>query len=376
VVALVGAVLAPAASAKLAFKTTDTPLSYSSQDVAIGSLDGKNGPDMVIADATNGAVHVYLNKGNGAFKAPKALPACAGAREVLIGKLNGDSAQDLLVFCGGSTVSLLGNGSGGFAAARDAGSVAGQGSLALGHINTAAGGLDVAFRSYEGLLCQAIGKGNGKFTQPICAQDPNDLHYVQIGQLTLGDISGDGKAEAIAFAQHNGAENVAFFRFDIGDCPLTGYCPDPSYRPTGSSGGRAIVARDLDKDGDLDVITGETPGKIGVLKAGANGIPPSATAKLYNAGPGLDDMALGDFDGDHKLDAASVWAGPSSNPADGTVEINTGNGNGTFDSPPKGFPAGLNGGTHYIAAGDLNRDGRSDAAVVEYQGKLSVLLSK
>lgn len=385
-VALMFALLATTASAQISFKRSDTNLAYLPQDVAIANLDGRRGPDMVIADETNGSVHVYLNRGNGTFKPPVSKSACGGAREVVIGKLNAGSAPDLLVDCGGGNygaVTLLGNGSGGFHAAKDAGAAGGAGSLSLGYINTAAGGLDVAFDgfgTFGSILCVGTGNGNGTFRQGrYCAQDPLDLHYQAVyGPIAVADISGDRKAEMMTFTQHAGDGTVAFFHWNLAAFPQGGIVPNPSFRRTGAGFGLAIKAVDLDRDGDRDIVTGHYDGKIGVFKWGAKGILPSVTAKLYRAGPGLDDMALGHFNGDHKLDAASVTTSPpdSRHPASGSIQINTGNGNATFDTPSRKFPAGLNGGTHRLAIGDLNRDGRADIAVVELHGKLSMLLSK
>ena len=385
---LLGALLAPStAAAKLSFKRADSKLPFTPQDVAIANLDGRRGPDLVIADETNGAVNVLLNKGKGTFKRPTSKPACDLAREVVVGKLNKDSSPDLLVDCGGGNygaVSLLGKGSGRFAPARDAGIFGVQGSLGLGYINSPKGGLDVAFDGFGtngSVLCVGTGNGNGTFSQGgYCAQDPGNLFYQPIDAgIDVADISGNAKAEVMSYATLPSGTNAAFFQWNLSDWPQSGITPYPSFRRTGAGYGRAIEAADLDRDGDTDIVTSHYDGKIGVFKWGSKGIPPSATAKLYKAGNGLDDMALGDFNGDRKLDAASISAQPidSARPYSGTAQINLGKGNGTFATPAKRFDNGNFGGLHYLAVGDLNRDGRDDLATVEYQTRgLSILLSK
>ena len=229
-------------------------------------------------------------------------------------------------------------------------------------------------------LCVGTGNGNGTFKQGnYCAQDPGNLFYQPIdGPIDVADISGDGKAEVIGFAAQPSGTSAAFFQWDLPSFPQSGISPYPSFRKTGASYGRGIQAADLDRDGDRDIVTAHYDGKIGVFKWGSNGIPPSATAKLYKAGNSLDDMALGDFNGDRKLDAASISSQPIDNahPYSGTAQINLGKGNGTFTTPAKRFDNGDFGGLHYLAVGDLNRDGRDDMATVDQTRGLSILLSK
>ncbi len=381
---LVSGLLAQSAPARISFSRTDTDLDYAPQDIAIADLDGKRGPDMVFAE-TGGSVRIYLNKGNGRFLGPITKPACVGAQEVVIGRLNPGKALDLLVDCGGfnfGAVTLLGDGLGGFAAARSVGpDVYPQAGLALGNINAPGGGLDVAFQGFipgiGGILCHAIGNGDGTFRKQECAKDAAGAYTVtSSAPIALADLSGDSGLEAVTFAFDGGQENVAFFPWSISDYPKTGFGPYPSFHRTRSSYGVAIRAVDLDGDGIRDVVSGESSGKLSVMKIRRRSVD---RAKLFAAAPRLDDMALGDFNGDRRLDAASASNQPIGSPTSplGSIRINTGNGNATFDTPSRVFPAGVNGGTHRLAVADLNRDGRSDAAVIEvFTGKLSVLLSK
>ena len=385
--ALICALSAPVASAKLAFKRTDTPLGFAALDVAIADLDRKKGPDIVVADETNGAVKILLNKGNGRFKAPASEPACALAREVVIGKLDLGSSPDLLVDCGGGNygaVTLLGNGSGGFATAKDSGlGVVGvQGSLDLGRINTPGGGLDVAYAGFGvggQILCTGTGDGDGTFSQgAYCAQDPDTLFYQRVdGPIDVADISGDAKAEVMTF-EYAGTR-AAFFGWDLMGFPFSGISPYPTFRQIGAVNPRGMQVVDLDRDGDRDVVTAHYDGRIGVFRWGKNGIPASANAKLYKAGTSLDDMALGDFNGDRRFDAASSSAQPvkGGDPFSGAMQINLGKRNATFATPAKRFGNGVYGGLDHLAVGDLNRDGRDDIATVAYNGQnLSILLSK
>jgi hypothetical protein len=382
---LLGGLLAPSALARISFTRTDTDVSFAPEDIAIADFDGKRGPDLALAEAGGASVRILLNRGNGKFRAPVKESACDGARELVVGQLNPGKALDLMVDCGFrnfGAVTLLGDGRGGFAPAKSAGAgLYVQAGLALGHMNGPGGAVDVAFQGFTpgigGILCHAIGKGNGTFRDQTCAQDPVGGAYTVTSSppIALADLSGDRGLEAATFAFDDGKENVAFFGWRFREFPKTGFNPYPSLHQTRSSYGTAIRLVDLDSDGIRDVVTGETIGKLSVQKIRARSVD---RARLFEVGGRLDDMSLGDFNDDGRLDAASASPVPVRSPTSplGSVRINTGNGNATFRTPARAFPAGVNGGTHHLAVGDLNRDGRPDVAVAELAtGKLSILLS-
>jgi hypothetical protein len=89
------------------------------------------------------------------------------------------------------------------------------------------------------------------------------------------------------------------------------------------------------------------------------------TQGLNGFGP---QVITGDFNGDGRLDLAAT------SPADGTVNVLLGNGNGTFQ-PAASYSAGFgSGGTPYwLAAADFNGDGHLDLAV-EGNNSVSILL--
>ena len=121
--------LAPAATAGATVGFTATALPVAGAlDVAVGDLDGKNGPDIVASTAEG--LSVMLNNGNGTFGAPHLYPTGCPTFEVELadlGGVNGDNTPDghldaaiLCVFNSGDTQELgrlAGDGNGGFGAA-------------------------------------------------------------------------------------------------------------------------------------------------------------------------------------------------------------------------------------------------------------------
>jgi hypothetical protein len=65
----------------VSFNRADVALPGAPDSVALGDLDGRNGPDIAIAFPALGSVGVMLNRGDGTFAAMQqftAGPNCAG----------------------------------------------------------------------------------------------------------------------------------------------------------------------------------------------------------------------------------------------------------------------------------------------------------
>jgi hypothetical protein len=68
--------------------------SYSAglDSVAVGDVDGRNGPDIVVESLTGGTslgrVTVLLSNGNGSFAAARGFDSCSGAHSIVLAQLN------------------------------------------------------------------------------------------------------------------------------------------------------------------------------------------------------------------------------------------------------------------------------------------------
>jgi FG-GAP-like repeat/Cep192 domain 4/HYDIN/CFA65/VesB-like, Ig-like domain/FG-GAP repeat/Protein of unknown function (DUF1573) len=133
---------------------------------------------------------------------------------------------------------------------------------------------------------------------------------------------------------------------------------------TTGSGVTSVAMGDFNGDGKLDLVTASPfSGPDLVLLGNGDGTFHSVAAPFFGAGP----MVVGDFNGDGKLDLAVANATLSN-----TVSIWLGNGDGTFQPGVQyatgTLPLGL-------SAADFNGDGRLDLAVVnEIDGTVSALL--
>ncbi len=340
--------------------------------VALGDVDGDGDLDALIGN--NRQDRLYLNDGSGAFTdATAQLPANLDAtRAVAIGDVDGDGDLDALignrVLQGQPNRLYLNNGVGVFS---DAGSLLPSiatytTAVALGDVD-ADGDLDALIgSSYEippitpQQMRLYLNNGAGLFSDAT-SQLPPILDLTEA--LALGDVDGDGDLDVLV-----GNANLYF---------LPGQ-PDRLYLNNGSGvftnatsqlppildATLAVALGDLDGDGDLDVLLGNTapcsaapcPGAQNRLYLNnGSGIFLDATGQLPAILDVTSSLALGDYDGDGDLDALiGNW---------GQNRFLLNNGSAVFTDatsllPPLTFET-----SQAFAAGDLDGDGDLDAFV-------------
>jgi hypothetical protein len=348
------------------------------ESVAVADLDRDNDQDIVLA---NGGMEeapqalessILLNDGTGAFNAPISPgPGATGSRSVAIGDIDGDRFLDLVFTNTNGDTAFKGDGAGAFADIGELPTVnSGAEALALGDINND-GALDAVFGNSFAQSLVYFNTAIGRFAAALPLPDSEQNRTTDVA---LGDLNGDGALDIV----------LNDFSFDYGAV----FTPQPSriylndgqggfatstlLNPTGSAS-RDIALGDLDGDGDLDALLGNSYTRNGccgdipqpsqIYFNNGSGTFTPAAAPLNPEGSVTTSVALGDLNGDGALDIVlgnKVTSDVSGqNPIPQPSQIYFNNGTGGFSAPGVSFNDGTLS-TSRVILGDLNGDGALD----------------
>lgn len=367
----------------------NTNINIAPQAVTIADVNGDGMNDIVSSNARGGDVTVLLGNGDGTVNVPSIGYSTGGnpKTSALVADFNGDGVADIVVpdnvF---GFASLQGYGDGTFRSALDyyspvpGGYGAGATTIASGDFNgdgypdfvignvgynnpTGSGiGITVFLANPDGSLQPGVNYGTGGSYQGVAVGNFEGGNGVDIaavnqnndgvqiwhgngkGAFSLGTFYPTGLTEAYTIAvgdfNQDGFPDLAIVNSAPQNIQVSvllndagnGFLPAVVYTINGSSGnGEAIAAADVNGDGILDLIVSENDnsthtGSVDVLLGNANGTFQTAisTPLGYNS-PG--NLALGDLNGDGKLDLAVTIADTSVGTG---LAVAQGNGDGTF----------------------------------------------
>ena len=220
-----------------------------------------------------------------------------------------------------------------------------------------------------------LSNGDGTFTpasgSPISMPSPpyNDFGSPYTGPLAVGDFNNSGHAGLAAGEWNNGAAVILLGNGNGTLVPSSAVFANADSMSTSS-----IEAADFNADGNLDlsftnyIYSAGTFVDLGYGKGAFN-----AAGNLYTEVNGFPEgEAVGDFNGDGKLDVAIANGGSAKYPGSG-VSVSLGNGDGTF-TQANGSPISLGQNLSAIVAGDFNGDGKLDLAVTDFTGNAVFVL--
>lgn len=329
-------------------------------DVAVVNFNCPN----FVCNPQPGSVYIFLGKGDGTFQERGNFTVGIGPTFAVTGDFNRDGKLDLATTnSSDNTVSvLLGNGDGTFQPATAYPVGTGPTALAAADFN-GDGNLDlVTNNNSDNTVSVLLGNGDGTFQTHV-----DYATATQPQGVTVGDYNGDGKIDLAV----NDVNCVNYPTCGTGMVSILLGNGDGTFQAhvdysTGPSPD-TVAAADFNGDGILDLVTTTgtfgTNNTVSVLLGNGDGtFQPSVS---YTAGTGTSFVALGDFNGDGKIDMAVT------NITSNTVSILLGTGHGTFQ-PHLDFPAGT--AANGIAAGDFNGDGRLDLVVADISSANNVFV--
>jgi hypothetical protein len=219
------------------------------------------------------------------------------------------------------------------------------------------GHLDLLLTNYiSDNVSVLLGDGHGGFVAGTPVAVTNGPRAV-----VVGDLDGDGDIDFTA-ANYSGnnitvALNNGNGTFVTSSVPV-GLVP------------RYVVLGDLDGDGDLDMVASNYgSNNLSVMLNNGHGVFAAAIGSPVSVGTRPIEPVLADFDGDHDLDIAVT------NNSNNNVTILLNNGSAGFTAA-SGSPVAVGSSPRGMAAGDIDRDGDTDLAVVNFLGNnVTILLN-
>jgi FG-GAP-like repeat len=322
---------------------------------ALADLNGDGKLDVAVG---NGGywndVRVLLGDGAGGF-GEHGSPVALGAypREMTSADFDRDGNADLAIVTGARLVRiLLGDGSGGVAAANGASVDAGGEPFGLLHADLNDDGdedllVPVRRNGYRvGIL---LGNGTGGFAAPSELSIGGSTADAPRVSVVAADLTGDGKPD---LAAANSSSNAIWLWRGNG---------------SGGFGSRQTIATakrpgplavgDVNRDGEADLVAVVGKGTEALLGDGKGGYRAAGPPAAVRGG----SLVLADFNGDSTLDVAVADG------AAGRIYVALGNGSGRFAPVALSPLATL--ATVSISPGDFNGDGKTDLFDLSWVGE-------
>ncbi|WP_324673680.1 FG-GAP-like repeat-containing protein [Hymenobacter sp. GOD-10R] len=260
--------------------------------VVLGDVDSDGDLDLLALNNNFGysTVSIRLNNGAGAFSGTQQASVAWSSQDLAVGDIDGDGDLDLLaagsnLSAPGSLISIrLNNGQGAFTGSQELSIPGSTTSISLGDLDND-GDLDLAAASADNLVRVRLNNGQGIFegTQQVSVGS-NPTH------LALGDIDGDGDLDLVTANNSGGTASV---RLNSGNSTFGG-----NQEVTLPENPTSVTLGDVDGDQDLDLIAAGSNASVRLN----NGQGTFTGTQQVTIDGYLSQVTLADVDGDKDLD--------------------------------------------------------------------------